>query len=85
METSHNERQEKIPSTEDYQKQIEQLQQNLSENEKERNALSERLSEVELELRKTIDEHESTMSQYESLLEARDTLGEQAPLHSAER
>jgi chromosome segregation ATPase len=85
LETSHNERQEKIPSTEDYQKQIEQLQQNLSENEKERNALSERLSEVELELRKTIDEHESTMSQYESLLEARDTLGEQAPLHSAER
>jgi hypothetical protein len=70
---------------EDYRKQIEQLQLNLSEKDNERTLLSERLNEVELELRKTLDDHASTMTKFEILLEERDALVEQDVRRSAER
>jgi len=63
---------------EDYQKQIGQLQQNLSEKDNERSSLSERLNKLELELKKTIDDHASTMTKYESLVK-------EQTLHSEER
>jgi len=70
---------------EDYQKQIEQLQQNLSEKDNERTSLSERLDEVELELKKAIDDHASIAAKYETLIEERDALVGQKILHSTER
>jgi predicted transcriptional regulator len=53
---------------EDYQNQIGQLQQNLSEKDNEQSSLSERLNKLELELKKTIDDHASAMTEYESLV-----------------
>jgi len=77
LETSQNEldneRREKIEQLssqlEDYQKQIQQLQQNLFEKDNERQSISERLNEVELELKKAIDNQVSTMTRYELLAE----------------
>jgi hypothetical protein len=77
LETSQNEldneRREKIEQlssqSENYKKQIEELQQNLSEKDNERSSLSERLYEVELELKKAIDNQASTMTKYELLVE----------------
>ncbi len=62
---------------EDYQKQLDQLQQNLSGSDGERTLLRERLNEVELELEKTLDDHTSIMRKNESL--------EQEILRSTER
>jgi predicted nucleic acid-binding Zn-ribbon protein len=74
---------------EDYEKQIKQLQQNLSENEDERTLLRQRLNEVELEFRKTLDDHSSTSAMYEeqlqSIVQERNALVEQQVLQSAER
>jgi flagellar biosynthesis chaperone FliJ len=42
---------------ENYEKQIKQLQQNLSQKDDERTLLRERLNEVELEFRKILDDH----------------------------
>ena len=70
---------------EDYQKQIDQLQQTLSQKDEERNLLREHLNNVELELRKTLDENISTMSILESIVEERDALAKQQVLHIAER
>jgi hypothetical protein len=67
---------------EDYEKQIQELQQKLSEKDNERNALSERLHEVEVELTKTLDDHTSTVMKYESLIKERDELAER---HSVQR
>jgi len=93
LETSQNEldneRREKMEQlssqSESYQKQNEQLQQNLSEKDNQHTSLSERLNEVELELKKAMDDHASTMAKYETLIEERNALGEQQALHSAER
>ncbi|CAF5138620.1 unnamed protein product, partial [Rotaria sp. Silwood1] len=49
---------------EDYQKQIDELQQKLSENNEERTLLCDRLSEVELELKETKHTHELTSTKY---------------------
>jgi len=54
-----------ISSFEGYQKQIDQLQQNLSQKEEEQILLQDRLHEVELELRKTLDDQ----SRLEALVE----------------
>jgi hypothetical protein len=70
---------------EDYQKQIKQLQQNLSQKDDERILLRERLNEVELELRKTLDNDASVMAKYESVVEERDRLVKQQTLHSTEK
>jgi flagellar biosynthesis chaperone FliJ len=74
---------------EDYQKQINQLQQKLSQNNDERTLLRERLNEVELELSKTSEDRTSTLAMYEQQFEAivqeRDTLVEQQALQSAEK
>ncbi|CAF1401674.1 unnamed protein product, partial [Adineta steineri] len=51
----------------DYQQQINQLQQNLSQKDEERSLLRERLNEVEVEFRKTLDDHASTQNKYELL------------------
>ncbi|CAF3965390.1 unnamed protein product, partial [Rotaria sp. Silwood1] len=50
---------------ENYEKQIHQLQQKLSHNDEERSLLRERLNEVELEFRKTLDDRQSTTNMYE--------------------
>lgn len=67
-----------------YDTQIRQLRQKLSQSDDERALLRERLNEVELELSQT-----STTSMYEeqlqSLVHERDALVEQQVLHSAER
>jgi predicted nucleic acid-binding Zn-ribbon protein len=74
---------------EDYEKQIDQLQQNLSHNEDERSLLRERLNEVELEFRKTVDDNTSTLTMYEeqlqSLVTERNALVEQQVRQSVER
>jgi len=93
LETSQselaNERQEKVEQlslqSENYQKQIEQLQQNLSEQDHDRTSLSERLNEVELELKKAVDDHASVKAKYELLTEGQNALVEQQALHSTER
>jgi len=73
---------------ENYEKQIKQLQQKLSQNEDERSLLRERLNEVELELTKTLDDRASTLAMYEEQLESavqeRNALVEQQVLQSAE-
>jgi multidrug resistance efflux pump len=72
--TLDNERQMKMEQlssiVEDYQKQIEQLQQNLSGKDNEQISLGERLNEVELELRKTVDDHASKLIKYEEDLQS---------------
>jgi hypothetical protein len=47
--------------------------------------LQERLNKVELELKKTLDDHASTVTKSESLKQERDELIEQQTLQSAER
>lgn len=68
--------------------QIEQLREKLSQNEDERALLRERLDEVELEFRKTLDDHSSTLAMYEeqlqSLVQERNALVEQRALDSSE-
>jgi hypothetical protein len=66
----------------DYQKQINQLQKKLSANEDERTLLRERLNEVELEFRKTLDDRTSTITTYEEKLRS---LLEKQALQSVER
>ncbi len=74
---------------EDYQKQIEQLQTNLSEKDEERTLLRERLNEIELELSKTSDDHISKSKKYEedlqSLVHERNALIDQQLIHSEEQ
>ena len=69
----------------DYEKQIQELQQKLSEKEDERNVLNERLNEVELQLSKASEDQVSTVTKYELLIKQRDEIAEQHVLHSAER
>ena len=68
--------------------QIEQLQTKLSQNEDERALLRERLDEVELEFRKTLDDRSSTLAIYDeqlqSLVQERNALLEQRALDSSE-
>jgi chromosome segregation ATPase len=93
LETSQNEldneRREKVEQlssqSENYQKHIQELQQNLSEKDNERSSLSERLNEVELELKKAVDDHVSLQAKYETLIEERNALVEQQALFSTER
>ena len=54
---------------ENYQKQIEELQHNLSQKEDERSLLENRLNEVEHELKTTADDYASTTTKYESLVQ----------------
>ncbi|CAF4423197.1 unnamed protein product, partial [Adineta steineri] len=69
---------------EDYQKQIDQLQKHLSQKDEERSLLRERLNEVEVEFRKTLDDHESTVNKYEFLKQERDVLIEQQEISTTE-
>ncbi len=86
LDNEHREKLEQLSSqSENYQKQIEELQQNLSEQIHERTSLSERLNEVEVNLQKAIDDHASLKAKYETLIEERNALEEQQALHSAER
>ncbi len=63
---------------EDYQKHIEQLQQNLFEKDNEINSLNQRLNTLELERQKIIDDH---TSKWQSIIQERDTLVEQQKTH----
>lgn len=69
----------------EYQKQIEQLQRNLSQKEEERNLLREHLNEVELELRRISDDHTSTLAKCKSIEEDYDALVKQQAVQSADR
>ena len=71
--------------TKDLQKEIDQLQDDLSQKDDERILLQERLDKVELELKKTLDDQTSTESKYQSLVNERDALIEQQTIHSTER
>ncbi|CAF1400921.1 unnamed protein product [Adineta steineri] len=62
---------------ENYQKQIDQYQQNLVEKDEERNLLRERFNEVELEYQKIQNDNTLTTSKCESLEKERDALIEQ--------
>lgn len=62
---------------EDYQKQVNQLQQTLSQKDEERSLLREHLNEVEVELRKAFDDHALTTDKYELLKQERDVLIEE--------
>ena len=70
---------------ENHQKQIDHLQRSVSQKDEEKNLLREHLNSVELELRKTLDDHASAMSRLESIEQERDTLVQQQTLHSVER
>ncbi len=97
METSQREldderrvRIEQLSSqSEDYQKQIEQLQENLSKKENEYNLLNRRLNELEGELQQTIDHHTSKSKKYEedlqSLTHERNALIDQQLIYSEEQ
>lgn len=56
---------------EDYEKQINELRDTLSEKDKDRLVLQERLSQVEAELQKLSDYHKSTETKYQSLEQQR--------------
>ncbi len=73
------------PIMENYQKEIDQLQENVSQKDDEKTLLRDRLNEVELELRKTLDDHALTIRKCESLVGEQAALVEQEALHSAER
>jgi hypothetical protein len=74
---------------EEYGKQINQLQQKLSQNNDERTLLRERLNEVELEFSQTLNDRASTVTTYEKQVEAltqeRNAIIEQQVLQSAEK
>ncbi|CAF1066100.1 unnamed protein product [Adineta ricciae] len=74
--------------SEHHQQEISQLREKLSANEDERTLMRNRLTDVELEFRKTLDECASTLSIYEqkiqSLVQERDGLIEQHTVQSAE-
>ncbi len=65
------------PLFEDYQKQIGQLQRDLSQKDDERTLLQDRFNEVEFELRRALDDQISTTSRLEVLVEERNALVEQ--------
>ena len=74
---------------EGYEKQIHQFQLKLSQNDEERSLLRERLNEVELELRKVLDDHTSTIAMHEEQLQSlvieRDALVEEHALRSVDK
>ena len=74
---------------EDCQRQILQLHKKLSSNEDERTLLRERLNEVELELKKSTDNHESTIAMYEeqfaTLVKERDQAVEENTMQLSEK
>lgn len=71
------------------QQQISELREKLSSSESERDVIRTRLTDVELEFRKTLDECASTLSTYEqqiqALLRERDALLEQRTAQTDER
>lgn len=69
----------------DYQQQIEELQQNLSGNGNERSSINDHLHKVELELQNAIDNLASTTTKYETLIEERDAIVQQATHDAQER
>ncbi|CAF1269614.1 unnamed protein product [Rotaria sordida] len=73
---------------EDYQKQIDELEQKLSENNEEQSLLHEHLNKVEVELKETKHNHELTLTKYKeeflSAVEERNELIEQQTLSSTE-
>lgn len=73
----------------DYNKQIKKLRQKLTANENDQVELRQRLDEVELELKKTSDEHTAAIAKYEEQLQAlmkeRNAVIELHAIRSAER
>ncbi|CAF4901358.1 unnamed protein product, partial [Rotaria sp. Silwood2] len=69
---------------EEYQTKIDRLVKSLIEKEDERILLRERLNEIELELRKVLDDQNSTFKKYELLVQERDLLVQQQKFPSIE-
>ncbi|CAF0830686.1 unnamed protein product [Adineta ricciae] len=65
-------------TADDYQKQVSQLQQALSQKDEERSLLREHLNEVEIELRKALDDNALVADKYELLKQERDVLVEES-------
>lgn len=72
-------------SIDDYEKQIKQLKQNLSEKDEEETSLRERLNEVELELGKILYDHAAITGEHEALIKEYNGLLEQQTLKSTDR
>ena len=74
---------------ENYQQQIDRLEQQLSQNQDERCLLRQRLNDVELEFKTILDDRTLTLNMYEeqlrSIVEERNALVEQQAIQSAER
>jgi chromosome segregation ATPase len=73
-----------VQSSQDHQKQINQLQQDLSQKDEERSLLREHLDSVELELTQTLDDYASAMNRLEIIVQERDALVEQHNLQLTE-
>ena len=73
----------------EYEQQIKQLQQKLSQNEDERTLLRERLNEVELEVNKVTEDRASTLAMYEdqlqSVIQERNAFVEQQTAYSSDK
>jgi len=69
----------------DYQKLIDQLQEDLSEKENERKTISEHLDEVELELKRILDNYASLLTKYGLVVEERDALIQEGASHLEKR
>jgi hypothetical protein len=74
-----------ISAIENQAAQIESLQTEFQHKDQETNLLRERLNEVELQLKKTLDDHALTMNKYQSLVEERTALVQQQSLKSEEQ
>ncbi|CAF3453950.1 unnamed protein product, partial [Rotaria sp. Silwood2] len=60
------------------------IQGNLSDKDQEKSLLEKRLNELELELKKTLNDHSLTMIKFESLAREHDVLVQQQKLQSIE-
>ncbi|CAF2649407.1 unnamed protein product [Rotaria sp. Silwood2] len=85
LQTEHDHKQNEIndlqSSLESYRHKI---QGNLSDKDQEKSLLEKRLNELELELKKTLNDHSSTMIKFESLAREHDVLVQQQKLQSIE-
>ena len=78
METTETERDNERQMKMEQLSQIEEFKHNLSQKEDEQTLLQERVDEIQHELRKTVDKHES-------LVQERDALVQQQSIQSIER
>lgn len=81
LKTEH---QHDMQLNEDYEKQINQLKQNLLEKNADINCLQERLHDIEFNLKKKTDDQSSIIMKYESFAQEHDAMLQQHIIQSAE-